>query len=109
MGLGDSVIVVGDGQLIRIHVHTDDPGAALSLGTSAGQLVQVKVDNIRKQAERFIEMHEEMRVEAAEPPVVSTVAVVAGEGMERVFQSLGCTRTISGGPTMNPRAKIASM
>ena len=105
MGLGDSVIVVGDGQLIRIHVHTDDPGAALSLGTSAGQLVQVKVDNIRKQAERFVEMHKEMRVEAAEPPVVSTVAVVAGEGMERVFQSLGCTRTISGGPTMNPSTR----
>jgi len=105
MGLGDSVIVVGDGQLIRIHVHTDDPGAALSLGTSAAELVQVKVDNIRKQAERFVEMHEEMRVEAAEPPVVSTVAVVAGEGMERVFQSLGCTRTISGGPTMNPSTR----
>ena len=105
MGLGDSVIVVGDGQLIRIHVHTDDPGAALSLGTSAGQLVQVKVDNIRKQAERFVEMHKEMRVEAAEPLVVSTVAVVAGEGMERVFHSLGCTRTISGGPTMNPSTR----
>jgi len=105
MGLGDSVIVVGDGHLIRIHVHTDDPGAALSLGTSAGQLVQVKVDNIRKQAERFVEMHKEMRVEAAEPLVVSTVAVVAGEGMERVFHSLGCTRTISGGPTMNPSTR----
>ena len=105
MGLGDSVIVVGDPQLIRIHVHTDDPGAALSLGTGAGQLVQVKVDNIRKQAERFVEMHEEMRGEGVEPPVVSTVAVVAGEGMEHVFHSLGCTRTISGGPTMNPSTR----
>ena len=105
MGLGDSVIVVGDPQLVRVHVHTDDPGAALSLGTAAGQLIQVKVDNIRKQAERFVEMHEEMRGEVAEPPVLSTVAVVAGEGMERVFRSLGCTRTISGGPTMNPSTR----
>jgi len=105
MGLGDSVIVVGDPQLVRVHVHTDDPGAALSLGTGAGQLVQVKVDNIRKQAERFVEMHEEMLGTRAESPVLSTVAVVAGEGMARVFQSLGCTRTISGGPTMNPSTR----
>jgi uncharacterized protein len=103
--LGDSVIVVGDPQLVRVHVHTDDPGAALSLGTSAGQLLQVKVDNIRKQAERFVEMHEEMRGEAAETQLLSTVAVVAGEGMARVFQSVGCTRTVSGGPTMNPSAR----
>jgi DAK2 domain fusion protein YloV len=105
MGLGDSVIVVGDPQLVRVHVHTDDPGAALSLGTGAGQLVQVKVDNIRKQAERFVEMHEEMRGEGAEIPPLSTVAVVAGEGMARVFLSVGCTRIISGGPTMNPSTR----
>ena len=105
MGLGDSVIVVGDSQLVRVHVHTDDPGAALSLGTGAGQLVQVKVDNIRKQAERFVEMHEEMRGDAAEAPPLSTVAVVAGEGMARVFRSVGCTRVVSGGPTMNPSTR----
>jgi dihydroxyacetone kinase-like predicted kinase len=57
--LGDSVIVVGDPELVRVHVHTDDPGAALTLGTEVGQLVQVKVDNIRKQAERFVDMHEQ--------------------------------------------------
>jgi DAK2 domain fusion protein YloV len=105
MGLGDSVIVVGDPQLVRVHVHTDDPGAALSLGTGAGQLVQVKVDNIRKQAERFVEMHEEMRGDAAEAPPLSTVGVVAGEGMARVFRSVGCTRVVSGGPTMNPSTR----
>lgn len=105
MGLGDSVIVVGDPQLVRVHLHTDDPGAALSLGTGAGQLVQVKVDNIRKQAERFVEMHEEMRGDAAEAPPLSTVAVVAGEGMARVFRSVGCTRVVSGGPTMNPSTR----
>ena len=105
MGLGDSVIVVGDPQLVRVHVHTDDPGAALSLGTGAGQLVQVKVDNIRKQAERFVEMHEEMRGDAAEAPPLSTVTVVTGEGMAPVFRSVGCTRVVSGGPTMNPSTR----
>jgi DAK2 domain fusion protein YloV len=108
--LGDSVIVVGEPALVRVHVHTDDPGAALSLGTNAGQLMQVKVDNIRKQAERFVEMHEQRRDDAGsraegEVPTLSTVAVVAGEGMARVFESVGCTRTVSGGPTMNPSTR----
>jgi hypothetical protein len=108
LALGDSVIVVGDPSLVRVHVHTDDPGAALTLGTGVGQLVQVKVDNIRSQAERFVEMHEQKRGDedrAGEAPVLSTVAVVAGEGMMRVFESVGCTRTISGGPTMNPSTR----
>jgi DAK2 domain fusion protein YloV len=106
MELGDSVIVVGDPTLVRVHLHTDDPGAALSLGTGVGRLVQVKVDNIRKQAERFVEMHEQMRGdEEGESSSLSTVAVVAGEGMARVFQSVGCTRIVSGGPTMNPSTR----
>jgi DAK2 domain fusion protein YloV len=103
--LGDSVLVVGDERLVRVHVHTDDPGAALSHGTSVGSLAQVKVDNIRRQAEEFVRMHSE-RAPAPPPPeaagAVSTVAVVAGEGMRRVFESVGCTRTVAGGPTMNP-------
>jgi hypothetical protein len=107
LALGDSVIVVGDPELVRIHVHTDDPGAALTLGSGVGQLVQVKVDNIRRQAERFVEMHEEMQGSdlTGKSPALSTVAVVAGDGMARVFESVGCTRTISGGPTMNPSTR----
>jgi len=106
MQLGDSVIVVGEPKLVRVHVHTDDPGTVLSLGTHAGQLMQVKVDNIRGQAERFVEMHERMRGQEEEAPSsLSTVAVVAGEGMARVFESVGCTRIVSGGPTMNPSTR----
>ena len=103
--LGDSVLVVGDDKLVRIHVHTDNPGAALSHGTSVGTLMQVKVDNIRSQAEQFVQMHEERQAQPLAPGAVSTVAVAAGEGMAEVFQSVGCTRVVSGGPTMNPSTK----
>jgi hypothetical protein len=106
--LGDSVIVVGDEQMVRIHVHTDDPGAVLSNGTRAGQLAQVKIDNINRQAQRFVAMHQEtdpaslMPVAAA---VMSTVAVAPGEGLADVFHSTGCEQIVSGGPTMNPSTK----
>ncbi|HSP54478.1 MAG TPA: DAK2 domain-containing protein [Dehalococcoidia bacterium] len=105
LALGDSVLVVGDESLARVHVHTDDPGAVLSQGTSVGSLMQVKVDNIRRQAEKFVQMHEERLGAPEEAPAVCVVAVVAGEGMAEVFQSVGCTRVVSGGPTMNPSTK----
>ena len=103
--LGDSVLVVGDDRLVRVHVHTDDPGAALSHGTGVGSLLQVKVDNIREQADRFLEMHEGRAQVEAQPEAISTVAVVAGEGMATVFRSVGCTKVVSGGPTMNPSTR----
>lgn len=107
--LGDSVIVVGDETLIRVHLHTDDPGAVLTLGTNIGQLVQVKVDNIREQAEHFVRMHEEQAYAgpsvAAEAPagLLTCVAVAAGAGMAEVFRELDSrTRIVPGGQTMNP-------
>ncbi len=103
--LGDSVLVVGDDRLVRVHVHTDDPGAALSHGTGVGSLLQVKVDNIREQADRFLEMHEGRAEVEAQPEAISTVAVAAGEGMASVFRSVGCTKVVTGGPTMNPSTR----
>lgn len=105
--LGDSVLVVGDETLIRVHVHTDDPGAVLTVGTGIGSLVQVKVDNIREQAERFVQMHEEQArpAPAAVAPsagTLSCVVVAQGEGVAMVFRSLDGTSVVSGGPTMNP-------
>jgi DAK2 domain fusion protein YloV len=106
MEMGDSVIVVGDESLVRMHVHTDDPGAILTLGTSAGALVQVKVDNINRQAEQFVEMHhrDDGPPVIADLPqsVVSSVAVAPGEGLANVLRDVGCTQIVSGGPTMNP-------
>ncbi len=103
LGHGDSVIVVGDEDLIRIHVHTDDPGAVLSRATAVGQLAQVKVDNINRQAERFVEMQHASQAPVA-PSLISCVAVAPGDGLAAAFRSTGCEKVISGGPTMNPSA-----
>ena len=102
--LGDSVLVVGDETLVRVHLHTDDPGAALSHCTTFGRLNQVKVDNIEAQAEQFLAMHQRQAV-APEPSDIATVAVVAGEGMEQIFRSVGATAVVHGGPTMNPSTR----
>jgi DAK2 domain fusion protein YloV len=102
--LGDSVLVVGDESLVRVHVHTNDPGAALSFCTTFGRLSQVKVDNIESQAEQFLAMHQRQTA-FAEPSDIATVAVVAGEGMEQIFRSMGATAVVRGGPTMNPSAR----
>ena len=103
--LGDSVLVVGDERLVRVHLHTDDPGAALSHGTGVGSLLQVSVENNRERADRFLERHEVRATVEAQPEAISTVAVAAGDGMATVFRSVGCTRVVSGGPTMNPSTR----
>ncbi len=109
LAMGDSVLVVGDESLVRIHVHTDDPGALLALGTGAGSLAQVKVDNIRHQAERFVELHQEQDKtaggESAPAPQTSSVAVVSGDGLADIFRDVGCSQIVSGGPTMNPSTR----
>lgn len=96
--LGDSVLVVGDERLLRVHLHTDDPGAAISHGTRVGELLEVKVDNIQRQADRFLDQHE--AAAGVEAPVV---AVAQGRGLAAVLRSMGAL-VVPGGPTMNPSA-----
>ncbi|MDY6907174.1 MAG: DAK2 domain-containing protein [Chloroflexota bacterium] len=95
--IGESVLVVGDGRSIRVHVHTHDPGAALSYVTSMGRLRQVKVQNMDEQHEEFIAAGR-----YAAPLALATVVVACGEGMKEVFTSVGATVIVSGGDTMNP-------
>jgi uncharacterized protein len=94
--LGDSLLIVGDRTALKVHVHTDDPGAALSLGTSAGAIEGVEIADMRRQTEA----REERLLESVRQTGV--VAVVAGEGNRRLFESLGVTRIVEGGQTMNP-------
>ena len=107
--LGDSVLVVGDESLLRIHVHTDSPGEVLNAGTEMGSLIQVKVDNMNRQAESFVELHTEADASNGatgaplhEDQTVSCIAVASGEGLAQLFVETGCARIVSGGPTMNP-------
>ena len=99
--LGDSLLVVGDRRALRVHVHTDDPGAALSAGTAVGVLGSVEIANMHAQTEQ-----RERRLLEAVPDaptnVADVVAVVAGAGNRRLFESLGAARVVEGGQTMNP-------
>lgn len=100
--LGDSLLVVGDETALKVHVHTDDPGAALSAGVARGVVEGVEIANMHVQtAER------EERLLSSAGAAVSTletglVAVCPGRGNRRLFESLGATRVIEGGQTMNP-------
>ena len=94
--IGESVMVVGDENTARVHVHTFDPGAAISYATSLGTLRQVKVQNMDEQHEEFISLKRPPQVE------IAIVAVASGEGLSEVFRSLGVTAVVPGGQTMNP-------
>jgi DAK2 domain fusion protein YloV len=93
--LGDSLLVVGGPGAVKVHVHTDDPGAALALGTGRGVIEEVDIKNMHVQtAGRTARLEREVGVTGA-------VAVILGEGNRRLFESLGAA-TVEGGETMNP-------
>ena len=94
--LGDSLLVVGDRNALKVHVHTDDPGAALSVGARQGVIEGVEIANMHRQTEQ----REERLRESAN--ATDVVAVVAGEGNRAIFESLGAARVVEGGQTMNP-------
>jgi DAK2 domain fusion protein YloV len=93
--LGDSLLVVGDPTALKAHVHTDDPDAALAVGTAIGTVEAVEIADMHRQTEA-----REQRLSTR----TAVVAVVAGEGNRRLFESLGATKLVEGGQTMNPPA-----
>jgi DAK2 domain fusion protein YloV len=98
--IGDSLLVVGDASALKVHVHTDDPGAALSAGTMLGTIDRVEIANMHRQTvqreERLLEV---VPRGAARSGVV---AVAAGAGNRRLFESLGAAEVVEGGQSMNP-------
>lgn len=94
--MGESVVVVGDEKLVRVHMHSVDPGPALSYGASLGTLRQVKVEDMDEQHEEFVALKRAPTVE------IAVVAVASGKGLSDVFESLGVTAVVPGGQTMNP-------
>ncbi len=107
--IGDSVVLVDDDDIIKVHVHTEEPGNALQSALVFGQLLTVKIENMKEQHRKAAEANEEAKAKAvaslepAEPAdEVGFISVAAGEGLKTLFTDLGCTHVVSGGQTMNP-------
>lgn len=106
--IGDCVVVVNDDEIIKVHVHTENPGYVLTKGLEYGQLLTVKVENMKEQhknakASNATKKAEKETFAPAEPTEkFGFVAVAAGEGMKNLFKDLGCNNVVSGGQSMNP-------
>lgn len=99
---GDSALAVGDERTIKAHVHTFDPGQVLSYASGLGVLSNIKIDNMQEQHREFLVLGEEVAKAAEEIEGIATVAVAWGNGLTRVFESLGVKSVVPGGQTMNP-------
>ncbi|MBQ1170035.1 MAG: DAK2 domain-containing protein [Oscillospiraceae bacterium] len=101
--LGDSLVLVDDEEIIKVHVHTNDPGKALHEAMDYGSFVTVKIENMRLQHTEKVMSEQEMAPQIAEPEkALGVVSVCAGDGLADVFMNLGVDQIISGGQTMNP-------
>lgn len=111
--IGDCVVVVDDDDIIKVHVHTDHPGNAIEKGITYGQLVNLKIENMRDQHERAkhnseigkkkAQIKQDAPIESVEPEKdFGFVSVCAGAGLEGLFKDLGADNIVSGGQTMNP-------
>lgn len=107
--IGDSIVCVADDDIVKIHVHTNDPGLAIQRALTYGQLSRMKIDNMREEhQERLIKNAEKLAAQQAEAKKaeprkeVGFIAVSIGEGMNEIFRELGADYIIEGGQTMNP-------
>jgi len=108
--LGDSLLVINDDEIVKVHVHTEHPGDVMTWGQRFGALIKVKVDNMRLQQETIMEHDETEQAAAVTTPVepkpdmhgYAIVSISSGNGIGKLFQGLGVTDIIAGGQTMNP-------
>ena len=101
--LGDSLVLVDDDEIIKVHVHTNDPGSALHEAINYGSFLTVKIENMRQQHTEKVMTEAEKSPKIAEAvKPLGCVAVCAGDGLADVFSNLGVDGIISGGQTMNP-------
>ncbi len=109
---GDSLIVVGDEGLIKIHIHTNNPGELMEKAISYGDLDRIKIENMRLQHEVRIEQNKDAKIEAVAPSIRSEIdkgfgiiSVAMGEGLSKIMKDFGVDHVIEGGQTMNPSTK----
>lgn len=104
---GDSLLVISDDEIVKVHVHSETPGEVLSYGSQYGELIKIKIENMREQhrevlrksADKKIKQEQQQEQEEIETAVIT---ISMGEGITTLFKSLGATHVISGGQTMNP-------
>ena len=98
IGMGDSLVVVGDLEFVKVHVHTNEPGVALTYALELGELDKVKIENMLEQNRQLMERYKESKKDQG------MLAICAGEGLAAIFKDLTVDRVIEGGQTMNPSA-----
>ena len=98
--MASSTVVVGDSDLVKVHVHAEDPGPVLSAAVAHGTLSQVNIQNMDEQRAEFVGGRQTTSIPEQAP--LAVVAVASGEGLEELFTSLGASRLVVGGDTMNP-------
>ncbi|MCM3736173.1 DAK2 domain-containing protein [Bacillus cytotoxicus] len=102
---GDSLLVVSDDEIVKVHIHAEHPGDAMNYGQRYGSLIKIKVENMREQHTALLDepaaMHVEVKQPAEKQPY-GIITVAMGSGIKELFESIGATVVIEGGQTMNP-------
>lgn len=102
---GNSIVVVQDEDIVKVHVHTLKPGNALNTAQRYGEFVKLKIENMQEQHNTIIENQEGMPISKEDMKEMSVISVAAGEGIKENFLELHCDHVVSGGQTMNPSAE----
>ena len=99
MTIGDCVLVIGDLEFVKVHVHTNNPGQALSKALQLGEIDKVKIENMLEENRELIKKYE------AEKKEIGMLSICSGEGIAAIFKDINVDRVIEGGQTMNPSAQ----
>ncbi|HDJ6929813.1 TPA: fatty acid kinase catalytic subunit FakA [Staphylococcus aureus Sa_TPS3148] len=99
---GDSLLVINDEEIVKVHVHTEYPGKVFNYGQQYGELIKLKVENMREQHREVIRKEQHSAKPKMETVETAIITISMGEGISEIFKSMGATHIISGGQTMNP-------
>lgn len=99
---GDSLLVINDEEIVKVHVHTEYPGKVFNYGQQYGELIKLKVENMREQHREVIRKEQHTAQPKMETVETAIITISMGEGISEIFKSMGATHIISGGQTMNP-------
>lgn len=99
---GDSLLVINDEKIVKVHVHTEYPGKVFNYGQQYGELIKLKVENMREQHREVIRKEQHTAKPKMETVETAIITISMGEGISEIFKSMGATHIISGGQTMNP-------